>query len=132
VSARGLVLRTSGTVALAAAAHQALTGLRGVSGAEPPRDIVGDRNVDSEIRFYAVWYGVAGAAMHRAAGDREADRVLGPLVASGWAAAAVSRLLSRRAVGPPQPFVTVLTGLEAALAAALVATGCRRGKEPPA
>lgn len=123
MNARRSALRTAGAVALAAATHQMATGVRGVRGADAPRPaVVGDRSVDSELRFYAAWYGVAGAAMVMASRDSEADRVLAPLLASGWAASAGARLLSLRAVGRPDPLFLALAGVEAALAAVLVAT----------
>ncbi len=127
MSARRCLLAVSGGVALAAASHQALRGSAGVHGAGPPRaDLLGDRNLDSELRFYAVWYGVAGLQMLRAASDPDADPGVEPLLAAGWGAAALSRLLSVRAVGRPSRRFVALAAAEAALAAAMAATRGRR------
>ena len=118
---RTATLRTAGTVALAAAAHQVATGLSGVqgSGSVTPRELP---NVDSELRFYAGWYGVGGLLMHRLAADPGLDRSLGRLVEAGWVTAVAARLLSARSAGRPDLVFRVLTVLEAGLVAVLVAT----------
>src|SRR5437867_4309852 len=86
MTVRATALRAAGAVAVLAGTHQAITGVSGVLGsAEPPSGT--QRNIDSELRFYGVWYGVAGAVMLRAAGDEETDRRVGGLLAIGWGAA---------------------------------------------
>ena len=119
IGVRGATLRAAGTVALVAAAHQVTTGVAGVRGVAAAPSSPG---VDSEMRFYAGWYGVAGLLMHRLAGDPGLDRALGRLVEAGWATAVVARLLSARATGRPAPVFLVLTVMEAALAIVLTAT----------
>lgn len=125
-TARVGLLRTIGTVAVAAAAHQAVTGVGGVRGvghrAGRPLATTGEASVDSEVRFYAVWYGLAGVAMHKAAGDRRFDRSFSDLLAGAWAVGAFTRLLSMRAVGRPHPLFLALGGAEIAIAALLRVT----------
>jgi hypothetical protein len=106
---------------MVAAAHQITTGLSGVLGADTLRRTRAAANVDSELRFYGVWYAVAGALMHRAAGDPQRDRALRPLIETGWALAAATRILSVRRVGRPHKLFLGLAGLEALVAAVLVA-----------
>ncbi len=124
---RQATLHAAGTVAVVAGCHQALRGLRGVRGAGGPRaDTRGERNLDSELRFYGVWYAFSGAVMRKAATDAETDRALGGVVAAGWAASALSRLLSTRSVGRPDPLFVELGVLEALVAAVLLGPS-RRG-----
>lgn len=120
-------LRIAGTVALVAGGYQALTGLKGVLGVDEAVATPAQRNVDSELRFYGVWYAVAGAAMHTAASSPDVHRSLQPLITAGWGLSALSRLASARAVGRLHDFFLGLTVLEAALAALLL----RRRAERP-
>jgi hypothetical protein len=127
MSLRQAALRAAGTVAVVAGCHQAVTGVRGVRGAAGERvTSKGDRNVDSELRFYGVWYAVAGAVMHKAAVDVRTDRVFDDLLAVGWAASAVSRLLSTRSVGRPDVVFVGLGLLEAVVAAVLFRSRAER------
>jgi hypothetical protein len=82
--------------------------------------LAAERNVDSELRFYGVWYAASGLAMHKAAADVEADRLLHPLLAAGWLAASLSRLLSIRAVGRPDALFMMLGAAEAVVGTILV------------
>jgi hypothetical protein len=115
---RSELLRVAGTVAVVAAGQQVATGLRGVrgEGSAPTRS----PNVDSEIRFYAGWYLVAGIAMRRAASNPGFDRSMRPLIETGWGLAFLSRCLSLKGVGRPDNFFMGLAALEAATAVALV------------
>jgi hypothetical protein len=79
-----------------------------------------DASVDSELRFYAGWYVVAGSLMRRAALDPELDRSVRPTIEAGWILAVAGRLLSVRAAGRPHPIFLALTALEVAMAAVLV------------
>lgn len=116
---RSELLRVAGTVAVLAAGHQVATGLRGVrSDGSPPA--TRSPNVDSEIRFYAGWYAVAGIAMRRAGRNPGFDRALRPLIEAGWGLAFLSRCLSLKDVGRPDNFFVGLAALEAAIAVALV------------
>jgi hypothetical protein len=111
-------LRLSGGVAVVAGLHQLLTGSAGVVGHRPAGS-AGERNVDSELRFYGAWYATAGALMLRASAgplDRRTTRVLG----AGWLLAATGRALSLRAVGRPHPLLLALGAAEVALAAELL------------
>lgn len=119
---RTWTLRAAGTVALGAASHQVVTGIRGVRGLDHRQLSGATPNLDSEIRFYAVWYAAAGVLMHQAARDDRLDRKVSPLLAGAWSAAAASRLLSVRAVGRPSPLFLTLSALEVAVAGLLAAT----------
>ena len=121
---RQATLRAAGTVVLAASGHQLITGRAGVLGASaiartPRGAAVGDRNLDSELRFYAAWYTVGGLLMHKAANDSTFDRQVSAHISAGWGLAAASRLLSLRAVGRPAPLFMVLAAAELALACVL-------------
>jgi hypothetical protein len=117
VSLRTRTLRIAGTVAVVAGAQQVVGGSRAVAGVRDRSALTREPSVDSELRFYGVWYAVSGVVMHKSAADPEADRALHPLLAVGWCAAAVSRLLSARAVGRPHPLFMTLGVAEATLAA---------------
>jgi hypothetical protein len=109
---------------MVASAYQVVTGVSGVRGVRRngtrPDDVGGlSPSVDSELRFYAVWYGLAGVLMHKAATDDSLDRSLGSLLSAGWGAATLARLASARAVGAPDPLFVALGGVEALLAAIL-------------
>ncbi len=110
--------------------------MRGAAG--PRADTWGERNLDSELRFYGVWRAFSGAVMRKAATDAETDRALGGVVAAGWAASALSRLLSTRSVGRPDPLFVELGVLEALVAAVLLGgraaeeRGSRRATAPRA
>ena len=110
-------LRLCGSVAALAATHQLATGVRGVRG-HSERAI--DPSVDSEMRFYAAWYAMAGALMHAAARNRDLDRSLWPAFELGWALAATSRLMSAKAVGRPHALFVGLAAAEAAVALTLL------------
>src|SRR4051812_1932680 len=116
---RAGVLRSAGTVAILAAGHQVVTGLNGVRGHRLPA--TRSPNVDSEIRFYAGWYAIAGLLMHRAAGNPALDRTLRPLIEAGWGLAFASRCVSLRAFGRPDGLFVALAALEVAVAGALAA-----------
>lgn len=127
MSVRRTTLRTAGSVAVLAGGLQALTGLSGVYGvttrdrADVPTGLAG-RNLDSELRFYAVWYAAAGLLMHAAAHDADLDRGLAAVLPVTWFAAGASRLLSMRAVGRPATLFTTLAVLEFGVAGILAAT----------
>ena len=76
-------------------------------------------NVDSELRFYAGWYVVAGLVMRRAAADGALDRALRPSIESGWLLGAVGRAASARASGRPDRLFQVLAAAEALLGVVL-------------
>jgi hypothetical protein len=111
-----LLLAATGTVATLAGGSGVLRGLAGVSG----RGADGtDASTDSELRFFAAWYAVGGAAMLRAARQPEPDPATVRLVAGGWLLAAAGRVLSLRAAGRPHPLYLGLTAAEVAIPTAL-------------
>jgi hypothetical protein len=61
-------------------------------------DVTAD--VDSEMRFYAVWYVVAGAFLLRATRRVESETWTIRLIAAAFFVAGCSRILSWVAVGP--------------------------------
>ena len=116
---RGLstLLAVLGCVGVAAGSHDVLRGVAGVRGRRT-RSI--DASVDSELRFFAAWYIVAGVNMLRAARAPEREKAAVELISAGWLAAVVGRMLSRRSTGQPHPLYTALTGAELAIATVLV------------
>ncbi|HEX2038507.1 MAG TPA: DUF4345 domain-containing protein [Acidimicrobiales bacterium] len=103
-----------GTVATVFGLQGVLAGVRGVRDSTRGVDFGerGARNVDSELRFFAAWYALAGALLLRAAPRPEAATatVRGTSVAL-WLAA-FGRVLSLRAAGRPHRTYVVLLGIE--------------------
>ena len=108
---RGLqaVLSAIGVVAVAAGVRDAVGGSGGVVGEAGQ---VAPANVDSEFRFYAVWYAVLGVLVLRAARRPEREGVVVQACGAGFLAAACTRLVSWRRVGRPHGFIRFLTVLE--------------------
>ena len=109
---RGLqvVLTAIGVVATVAGADTMVRGARGVlHGGEV------SSNVDSELRFYATWYVVAGQLLLKAARRPESHPQIVGACGVGFFAAACARLLSIRTVGWPHVFFRVLTAIELAI-----------------
>jgi hypothetical protein len=77
-------------------------------------------NVDSEYRFYATWYHLAGLVLLRAAQRPEDARTVVRAAAAALLAAASARVLSIRAVGRPHPYQRVLMAAEFAIPAVIV------------
>jgi hypothetical protein len=109
MSRRGLqvVLTFLGIVAVAAGGYTVLTG----------GDSVLDRGtvsagVDSELRFYAAWYLVAGVLVLRAVRRVEAEALIVRAVGAAFFLAGGARLLSLVTVGRPHAFALVLMVLE--------------------
>ena len=73
-------------------------------------DVTAD--VDSEMRFYAVWYVVAGAFLLRAPRRIESEAWTIRLVAAGFFVAGCSRILSWVAVGRPYLSQLILMVIE--------------------
>jgi hypothetical protein len=116
---RRTTLRVAGAVATLAGAHQVVTGVRGVRGVERSLSEPGDRNLDSELRFYAAWYAVAGMLMLRESGRRRPDETTVRLLAAGWSAAAAGRVASVSRVGRPDGLFVGLLVAECVVAAVL-------------
>jgi hypothetical protein len=104
-----LVLKSLGVVAALAGARGVVLGAREVAGAESL-----PAAVDSEYRFYAAWYLVAGMSLLSGSGSTIARGELRFLSAGLWTAAA-GRVLSLRQVGRPGRGQLVLLGVEVAL-----------------
>lgn len=119
-SRRGLqgVLAAIGMVAAAAGVRDAVGGSGKVIGGAP----AAPANVDSEFRFYAVWYAVLGALVLRAARRPESEAAAATVQAcgAGFLAAACTRLLSWRSRGAPHPFLLFLTAVEFAIPVVIV------------
>lgn len=111
-----ILLGAVGAVAAIAGTHTVARGTGGVTGRLAPS---GDASVDSELRFFAAWYVIAGIVMMRAARKPEYEAATVRLVSCGWAIAAAGRLLSLKASGRPHPLYSALTGAEVAIAACL-------------
>jgi hypothetical protein len=96
----------------------ALGVLRGAAGVHRGGDA--SANVDSELRFFAAWYAVLGGLVLRAARRPETEATAVRACGAGFLLAAVGRLLSIRAVGPPSKVFKVLLGFELAVPAVIV------------
>lgn len=111
------MLAAIGVVATAAGVRDAVGGSGGVVGAggqAAPAD------VDSEFRFYAVWYAVLGVLVLRAARRPESEGVVVQACGAGFLAAACTRLLSWQATGRPHGFLRFLTVVEFVIPAVIV------------
>ena len=111
-SRRGLqvFLTMLGSVALVAGSVTVLFGVDSIVGAEAV-----SATVDSEMRFYAVWYAAAGVALLRSVPQVESERrIIGP-VAVLFFIAGCSRALSWIVVGRPHSLTVVLMAIELAL-----------------
>ena len=90
-----------------AGASTVLLGVDSLLGAEE-----GSAVVDSEMRFYAVWYVVAGLVLWRASAKVEEEAWTIRLVAFGFFAAGCARSLSWLIEGAPHPSQVVLLVIE--------------------
>ena len=77
-------------------------------------------NVDSELRFFAAWYVVAGTLALRAATRVEKERFTVRLIAGGLFLAGVARVISLIDVGAPHPTQIGLMIVELVLPVGLV------------
>ena len=102
-----VVLAAMGGVATVAGASGMVRGPAEIGHPEPVPP-----SIDSEYRFYAVWYHVAGLALLAGAGAPEDSTTTVRLFSAGLFAAGCARVVSRRRLGPPRDFQTVLTALE--------------------
>ena len=76
--------------------------------------------IDSEVRFFAAWYVVAGALLLLAALRRLDQRPIVLAVGAGFFLAACGRTLSWMTVGRPEIFQIVLLFVELAIAFVLI------------
>lgn len=116
---RGLssLLAALGGVALLTGGHDVLRGVPGVKGLAQGAV---DASVDSELRFFAAWYAVAGVLMLRAARAPEREGATVRLLSAGWLLAALGRVLSLRAAGRPHALYRSLMGAEFAITGVLI------------
>ena len=117
MSRKGLraVLTVLGGVALAAALLTLIGGASTIIGVE---DV--SPSVDSEMRFYATWYALAGIALLRAARDVEGATLTVRAVGAAFFVAACARLLSLVVVGRPHTFAIALMVVEFLIPLAIV------------
>ncbi len=101
------MLATIGAVATVAGAHGVARGAGEGGGGGPV-----SARVDSEYRFYAAWYPVFGVLLLRAARAPEREALIVRAAAAGFLTAACGRMLSIRALGPPNALQKILMGLE--------------------
>jgi Domain of unknown function (DUF4345) len=106
---RGLriLLTIISTVMLVAGSLSVVFGASSVLGAG---DVTAE--VDSEMRFYAVWYVVAGAFLLHATRRVESETWTIRLIAAGFFVAGCSRILSWVAVGRPHASQLILMVIE--------------------
>ena len=76
--------------------------------------------IDSEVRFFAAWYAVAGALLLVAARRTELMRVVVIAVGAGFGLAACGRALSWATVGRPESLQVVLMYVEFGIALVLI------------
>jgi Domain of unknown function (DUF4345) len=109
------LLAVMGTVMVVAGAATVVLGAASVPGVD-----VAAPDVDSEMRFYAVWYVVAGVAVLRVVRDVESATTTVRLVAAGFFTAGCARILSWVVVGRPHAIAIVLMVLELVLPIVIV------------
>jgi hypothetical protein len=114
---RGLqaLLVVMGVVMVVAGAATVILGAASV-----PNEGTVTPDVDTEMRFYAVWYVVAGALLLRAVGRVESEDWTIRLIGGGFFLAACARLLSWIAVGRPHGSAVVLMCIEFVLPLVIV------------
>ena len=111
----GWALAVLGTIALVFGGLGVLTGASGVLDGGKV-----SANVDSELRFYAAWYAVAGVVMLGAARHVERDGRLVRAVCAAFFIAACGRVIALVTVGAPHPLFLALMAAEFAIPAIVV------------
>ena len=124
---RGLqfLLTAMGAVMVVAGAVTVLFGSSSV-----PREGVVTPDVDTEMRFYAVWYVVAGVVLLRAVRRVESAGTTVRLIGAGFFAGGCARILSWVVVGRPHVTAIVLMVAELVLPLVIIpwqASIARRG-----
>ena len=111
-SRKGLQVFTAllGSVAVVAGLSTVLLGADSIAGAESVSP-----SVDSEMRFYAVWYFGAGLALLRSVPRVESDSTIIRAVAALFFLAGCSRALSWMVLGKPHTVAVVLMVIELVL-----------------
>lgn len=90
-------------------------GLSSVTG-----DVVVTPDADSEMRFYAVWYVVAGVLLLRSLSDVAGAGTMVRSVGMGFFAAGCARAVSWIAVGRPGSLAVTLMAIELILPAVII------------
>ncbi len=125
------MLRVIGAVALTAGLVSVVLGAASVAGAGTPTP-----SLDSELRFYAAWYAVAGALALRASVRVESETFTVRAIAAGFFLAGCGRALSFAFVGRPHVVAVVLMVIELVIPFVLipwqaaVARGAEGGQRP--
>lgn len=119
-----IFLTILGAVAVVAGTGTVLFGVRSILGAEAVTP-----TVDSEMRFYAVWYAAAGGIILWAARRVESETTTIRGVAGLFFVAACSRVLSWIVVGRPHPFTVTLMIIEFALPLIIIPWQAAVGRE---
>ena len=104
------LLSIVGAVMVVAGASTVVLGSSSIAGVDAPSPAV-----DSEMRFYAVWYVVAGIALLRSLARLESATLVVRLVAAGFFVAGCARALSWVVVGRPPAFAIALMVVELVL-----------------
>ena len=87
--------------------------------------------IDSEMRFYALWYAVAGLGMLRAVPRVESSGLMVRAVAAAFFIAGCARALSWLTVGRPHSFTVVLMVIELLLPVVLIPWQASVQKDEP-
>ena len=85
-----------------------------------PGTMSASARIDSEVRFFAAWYAVAGAFLLVAAWRTELMRVVALAVGAGFGLAACGRALSWATVGRPETLQIALMYVEFGIALILI------------
>ncbi len=117
MSRRGLqlLLTVLGLVAVTFGTLSALLGAVSVEGV-----VEAPASLDSELRYYAVWYVMAGVLVLRTVRRVEAETTLLRIVCAALFAGGAVRLLSIASVGTPHAAYLWLMGLELGLPVVIV------------
>lgn len=103
-----------------------------------PREGVVTPDVDTEARFFAVWYAASGIGLLRAVPRIEVEQATVRLVGTAFFVAGCARLLSWTLVGRPHPQFLVLMVIEILLPVVIIpwqasiAKSAASSGEPPA
>ena len=105
-----IVLRIMALVMIVAGSATVLLGMGSLLGAEHA-----SAAIDSEMRFYAIWYVVAGVVLWRALPRIEAEKWLVRVIGIAFGVAGCARALSWLVVGEPHPSQVALMIIELVL-----------------
>ena len=87
--------------------------LSAILGPDPvPREGVVAPDVDTELRFFSVWYAIAGVALLRCIPQPGSHGPTIRLIAAGFFAAGCARVLSWISAGAPHALFVVLMAIE--------------------